>query len=265
MRTGCGLLRRLASVGGRLEQEQTSTGRTILYSLNFDIHRVSQRKRQLMRIPTTDSVFIHIPKTGGSSISERLKKTFYASQVESVNVQEPKKHGTARQWIDYLQKVENVSSPSFFVSVYRSPHDRVLSRYLWRLENSSRFEHLNKRMSVVGLWKSIGATRSMHDYLSVDTDASIPLALLNFETLDRDLDFLVRVMRDSSSHIDEQIHINQNSLKESKSQSLPVWTFISKLMVTFTRHRHDYKLKPRGLISITVLPKPILSRRSIRT
>lgn len=224
--------------------------------IDLRIHQVSDSEGWGMRRPRTESIFVHIPKTGGSSISERFTRTFGPSLAVADLVREPMKHGTAAKCIHYTHEVENLQRPSFFVAVYRSPHERMLSHYLWRLEHSSHFKKFNKKMSLVGLWKSIESSKSMYDFLSVDSEDNIPLVVLDFESLDQHLEILIRIMTGSTSAVGEQLNVNRNPLKESTSQSLRVWAIIAKLMVQVTRHRHDYKLEPRGSILVTELPHP---------
>ena len=72
-------------------------------------------------------IFIHIPKTGGSSIELALglMKTTNGFGIHKNKAQQ---HFT---WADYKKKFNRVFDISFKFSVCRNPYDRLISDYYW--------------------------------------------------------------------------------------------------------------------------------------
>ena len=73
-------------------------------------------------------IFIHIPKTGGSSVEKALglmkKNNGYGTDANKKAMQ----HYT---WKDYKKKFNRVFDISYKFAICRNPYDRVISDYYW--------------------------------------------------------------------------------------------------------------------------------------
>tara|TARA_B100000519_G_scaffold201447_2_gene217002 strand:+ start:959 stop:1591 length:633 start_codon:yes stop_codon:yes gene_type:complete len=113
-------------------------------------------------------IFIHIPKTGGTSI----ESVFVADAAEK---DVPFKHGNARQ---YQKKFSKAFSSYFKTSVVRNPWDMVASLYSWLWHTDSPFNRWPKKWRsqtqtpldwTLNEWiKSDQFLRSSHRALSID-------------------------------------------------------------------------------------------------
>ena len=73
-------------------------------------------------------IFIHIPKTGGSSIEKALGLLKHGSGYGQDKNKKAMQHYT---WLDYKKKFDRVFDISYKFAVCRNPYDRVVSDYYW--------------------------------------------------------------------------------------------------------------------------------------
>ena len=78
-------------------------------------------------------LFIHIPKTGGTSIEEYLSKHFKMS-FHSIGVPFPMKITPQHLQINDLKVILNGKSWDYAFSVVRNPYDRIISEYFYITE-----------------------------------------------------------------------------------------------------------------------------------
>lgn len=207
-----------------------------------------------MLVPEISAVFVHIEKTGGSSARRVLVNSYEAKTEDRLPEDPAVKHATAQDWLDIA---DGLKIPlKFFVTIYRHPHERLVSHALWRLQHSASYRRYQKRLSITVLWKSIRSSKSMTDYLTVPAAKNFSLVILDFSELDTHLEELVKVTGGAARQAEALIHVNQNPLRKTSPQFLPAWTAVARIMVFFTRHRHDCAFNPRGQIIITSLPQP---------
>ncbi len=84
-------------------------------------------------------LFIHVPKTGGTSIVEflrHLKFSEYFGYDSNFRKQfkEPPQHFT----YNLLNEMINIELLDFSFAIVRNPINRIISSYFWSLENSSK-------------------------------------------------------------------------------------------------------------------------------
>jgi chondroitin 4-sulfotransferase 11 len=132
-------------------------------------------------------IFIHIPKTGGSSI----ESIFYPSIITKTGICKdiPNKHYT----LDSLLKNEEINLGNFFsFSFIRNPWDKVLSHYLFFFKGG--FDHHGSFFNFVKYycdtdhkgWKN-NDFLPQFDYLSLDDSLAINF-IGKFENLQEDFD-----------------------------------------------------------------------------
>lgn len=94
----------------------------------------------------------------------------------------------------------------------------------------------------------------MRSFLEVPPEfaGEIPLIILNFSSLSRDLKTLSRLFGAGGN--ENAAHLNKNPLKEKYLGYRFIWTFVTRIMLLFTDLYGDYTFTPRGKILITDLP-----------
>lgn len=206
-----------------------------------------------MFVPQISAVFLHIPKTGGESVAETLSRAFGPPDSKVLDTNPSSlKHAKAVYWVK-AKEIEK-KPVRFFITVYRPPHERVLSMLLWRMQNSSKWHNRKKKITLRVLWQSIESTETITDFIRVPPGQSAPLAILPFSQLNKNLAVFLAVTGAVLPEGESHVHINKNPLKQRFSSSLPFWTLVARIMVLFTRHRGDYKYDPRGNVKFTFLP-----------
>jgi len=81
--------------------------------------------------------FIHIPKTGGSSIYDNLQKA--GATIEYLNETGDTKDDINPQHLAYKRlenEIENFDKLTKF-SIFRRPSDRTISEYFWKTDNTN--------------------------------------------------------------------------------------------------------------------------------
>ena len=98
-------------------------------------------------------LFVHIPKSGGTTINEFFKFINYKSYFEP-NEFFKKQLKIPPQHYDYkiLDSLLNLKKFSFSFTIVRNPFDRLISSYLWSLKYSSAF---NKKFYSFEEWFDI--------------------------------------------------------------------------------------------------------------
>lgn len=129
-----------------------------------------------MRYPNHNLLFIHVPKTGGTSISTKLTDTLK-------NEERLTPHATLQDWAQQLGK--NVLKEQFSFAVVRNPWDRMVSWYGYRF---SKRTPLDEQPEKFRAWlKSFDHNhweyRPQLDWLLLDNKLAIKW-LLRFENLD---------------------------------------------------------------------------------
>jgi len=93
-----------------------------------------------MLIESEKIIFVHIPKTGGTSITEVMcgERGLDHNQVQS----DPSKHHTLAQVYDRLAPDRNLTNYTIFL-VLRNPFDVVYSSYNWHryVESDNPYQH----------------------------------------------------------------------------------------------------------------------------
>lgn len=87
----------------------------------------------------TKCVFIHIPRTGGTT----LKQILGMGNIPESGKKKPSEHLTYKEILSFLG--ENEMRQSFVFSFVRNPWDRILSEYIWRKNETSgmEFKHMS--------------------------------------------------------------------------------------------------------------------------
>lgn len=169
-------------------------------------------------------IFIHIPKTGGSSIEKSLKGVFDeridvrgGQTIVNGRLKNPKKnsfnslkHGTSLELIDQYG-VEVFNDFHKFV-VIRNPWDRLLSLYKWSKGSNTIYD---KKIFTNFLPKNINsAPRSkwtINEYICDKNGNLLVDTILDFDNLNEDFNLLM-----SNFNLDIKLsHINKSKKQES--------------------------------------------------
>ncbi|MBT0608440.1 sulfotransferase family 2 domain-containing protein [Aequorivita echinoideorum] len=128
-------------------------------------------------------IFIHIPKTAGTSITNHY---FYAKNLDwrvpnydvlygwcpkrNIHLQ----HATSRQLLELDLITEEIWKSYYKFTFVRNPYDRAYSDYLWMMTdrnvNGSFFEYLNKRGEFESTLKDNSSKYYRGDHLINQTD-----------------------------------------------------------------------------------------------
>lgn len=133
-------------------------------------------------------IFVHIPKTAGTSITRALG---FPPPNPHLGIE---KHTSLDQIAKLLEKAQ---FPRYKVlTTVRHPMDRMISHYNFRKRNmlmSPRFEHsgFEEWASKILKRRDMKHMRPQCDWLKIDGDYHAPDVLLRFETLQHDFERLV--------------------------------------------------------------------------
>jgi hypothetical protein len=169
-------------------------------------------------------IFIHIPKTGGSSIEKSLKDVFDEDIVVNGNqtlingnLKKPikgsynsLKHGTALELSS--QYGTEIFNNFHKFAVIRNPWDRLLSLYKWAKGGK---EGYNKKKFINFLPKEPNTgTRTqwvINEYICNEKDELLVDTVLNFDDLNKDFNLFI-----NNHNLDLKLpHINKSIKKES--------------------------------------------------
>ena len=143
-------------------------------------------------------IFIHIPKTGGTSIERCLE-----GGIEPENT----KHMTA---VQYSHKHPDIWNEYIKFTVVRNPWDLMLSWWKWRTrpsQNSTSSDFcsfIKKQTNIIPGNKYIASGQTYFDYLHIDNICSVDYTL-RFETLQRDFSKLMKQLKIKNNKLP---HIN---------------------------------------------------------
>jgi|TARA_B110000971_G_C19962872_1_gene478789 hypothetical protein len=199
--------------------------------------------------PQSGIIFIHIPKTGGTSLRKLLieledgnishedkKKYYYAEELKRKNISSI--HGKAKHYLQVMNK-ELWDKSLKFTSV-RNPWDLMVSSYHWWLQHGHQFPRLRQMYADISLM-------SFKDYLkSPYGNSMINECVGNVEDwiFDKNknmlLDGLVRL-----ENFDEDF----NKLVKKFNKSFNGLNYLTKINVTNRkRYQEYYDLETQALV-----------------
>jgi hypothetical protein len=101
--------------------------------------------------PESGIIYVHIPKTGGTSIRKLLvnlknndvlnndkKKYYYCEELKRRKISSI--HGKARDYLEFIE--QDLWSKSLKFASVRNPWDLMVSSYHWWLQNGNKFDRL---------------------------------------------------------------------------------------------------------------------------
>ena len=101
--------------------------------------------------PESGIIYVHIPKTGGTSIRKLLvnlknndvlnndkKKYYYSEELKRRKISSI--HGKARDYLEFIE--QDLWSKSLKFASVRNPWDLMVSSYHWWLQNGNKFDRL---------------------------------------------------------------------------------------------------------------------------
>ena len=101
--------------------------------------------------PESGIIYVHIPKTGGTSIRKLLvnlknndvldsdkKKYYYSEELKRRRISSI--HGKARDYLEFIE--QDLWSKSLKFASVRNPWDLMVSSYHWWLQNGNKFNRL---------------------------------------------------------------------------------------------------------------------------
>ena len=101
--------------------------------------------------PESGIIYVHIPKTGGTSIRKLLvnlknndvldsdkKKYYYSEELKRRKISSI--HGKARDYLEFIE--QDLWSKSLKFASVRNPWDLMVSSYHWWLQNGNKFNRL---------------------------------------------------------------------------------------------------------------------------
>lgn len=167
-------------------------------------------------------IFIHIPKTGGSSI----ESIFHPSIITETGMCKdiPNKHYT----LDSLLKNEEIELSNFFsFSFIRNPWDKILSHYLFFIK--AGFDHRGSFFNFVKYycgtnhkgWKN-NDFLPQFDYLSLDNSLAIDF-IGKFENLQEDFDVVcdkIGVARKQLPNTNKTQHKHYTEYYDNKTREI---------------------------------------------
>lgn len=184
-------------------------------------------------IPSCDIAFIHIPKTGGTSVFSWIEENF-----DYVN--KGAKHATINQY------EKNFGRPKNYFSIFRHPVDRLLSWYHYQYKMILYREEKGKPKTTDKEIKDLyfkGIDESFTGY---------PNALFNKTILrpqtkyfDKDITFLLRYenLNEDFSKIQHLTNCYKDLPFKNKSKNKSIETIISKktLNIIFNIYKKDFE------------------------
>jgi len=213
------------------------------------IKRLIKSKHVSNIFPQSGIIFIHIPKTGGTSLRKLLieledgnishedkKKYYYAEELKRKNISSI--HGKAKHYLQVMNK-ELWDKSLKFTSV-RNPWDLMVSSYHWWLQHGHQFPRLRQMYADISLM-------SFKDYLkSPYGNSMINECVGNVEDwiFDKNknmlLDGLVRL-----ENFDEDF----NKLVKKFNKSFNGLNYLTKINVTNRkRYQEYYDLETQALV-----------------
>ena len=196
-------------------------------------------------------VHIHVPKTGGTASSRFLSQAFLLGEKNEELLSDELKHRTLRGWVSSSE----VPRKPVFLTVWRAPHERAFSHFLWRLEHSSGYATYGKKVTLAGLWRSIRETPSFHSYIQApeDSGGEYLLVIMDFSVLNSHLMMVADLLGGATTDL---VHINMNPLKEKFQGRLRFWSFIARCLISLTHLRGDWRHNPKGAVFVIRPPLP---------
>lgn len=170
-------------------------------------------------------IFIHIPKTGGSSIEVALKNIFDEKIIRNGNstrvldtIKNPIpnsynsfKHATASELIKQYGKNKFNDYHSF--AVIRNPWDRLLSLYHWSYGGTyNKKKFLNMIPKKINNMKSKRVVWSLNRYVCDNKDNIIIDTLLDFDNLQHEFSSLMKKLNIGEYELG---HINKGRNKKN--------------------------------------------------
>jgi hypothetical protein len=135
----------------------------------------------------TGVVFLHIPKTAGTSIVTLLNRYYIHEQLHH-------RHSTLAQNVEKYGKkyFEDLK----IVTAIRNPFDRAVSMYFWYQQSGDKHKYPFKRLADnhsfsnwIDIWY-ITEELSFEDYMLVDGNLWDNFEIIRFENLKADIDYI---------------------------------------------------------------------------
>tara|TARA_Y100000389_G_scaffold169439_1_gene175739 strand:- start:43961 stop:44617 length:657 start_codon:yes stop_codon:yes gene_type:complete len=164
-------------------------------------------------------IYIHIPKTAGTSVSEKLmnhsrfvekisQKYFITRNIVNLINRIFKLHHNGNTWINGLHKhstaldIQNylgleLYSKYFKFSFVRNPYDLVVSHYIYiKRQKNHKFHQLANKLSLEDYWtlEMNNKTKKQHEYLTDFDDNLIVDFIGKFENLDEDFEKINKIL-----------------------------------------------------------------------
>lgn len=223
--------------------------------LGFPTHQYTG----LMLVPELNLIFIHVMKTGGSSISDALMAQFpeSAKKVQTRDYQDMvhlfetkdslgfSKHASVARYSRALG--ENKFSAIDVVAVYRNPVHRALSAHFCPSVRKNK----DPKFSIYGLHQLIRGRKSLFQMLRANGDQVSPssISLMNFARLDAAAKDIAAQVPGFPTNLP---HLNPTRRPGYERN----WLFLTVafLMVATSHHVFDFLLSP-GISSSQKLGK----------
>lgn len=131
------------------------------------------------------TIFIHIPKTAGTSIESMFGKVQIKNQNYFTEIKEPGKHWTVKQ---SQEKYEEFFSDYYKWTVVRNPWEKELSAYLM-MRNQVKFRHMSfktflKEVTIPSALNSNSPVfKKQMDFLMIDGDIFVD-QIIRYEYLE---------------------------------------------------------------------------------
>jgi hypothetical protein len=154
-------------------------------------------------------LFIHVPKTGGSTIRSILKKKYPSAKI----ISNPWEHSSIN---DYIKEGYNIDDYFKFAFV-RNPWDRLLSNYFFRIQRLQSEETASVRFRD---WVLNSKTKEGHSFLDTGEMYKTQLSYITLNKTQK-LDFIGRYenLQQDWNFICDQLQIEKQKLPHKNKSS----------------------------------------------
>ena len=179
-------------------------------------------------------LFIHIPKTGGSSvekyfekkINKKLSKNFLYSKTEKFNEMHSYQHMTFNEILKNKELLKiNINDETFIFTIVRNPYERIISELFFRkmINKSSSPEYVEKKIINYLKSKETYDNHKIPQYSFIIFENSMinnNIKIIKTENLNNDMKYLgfndfenIEELKTHRNNLDYYSYLNNNSIK----------------------------------------------------